>query len=107
MVELYKDGNNMGIKTDAEDERAFTEGFSAAISELIANSMFVNDWEFQLLHWLPQYADIIGRMRGYKTEVKTATVFTAGQFTADEKSKCVTVNTKGIATVIPSDTVIG
>ena len=95
MLELYKDGDNMGIVTDAPDERTFTELFSSALSTLIDNDVHAGDWDFQLGIWLPQYADIVGKLRGYKTDVKTSTVMVAGEFMPNTSCREVVVDGNG------------
>jgi len=67
MVELFKDGNVMAIKTDCINEVDFNEQFSDAVHSMIEDNRFEHDWAFQFATWLPQYAEICCVFRGYKS----------------------------------------
>lgn len=62
-VKLYKDGDTMAIKSEAEDEQQFIREISQLLSEMIDEGVFEVDWAFQLGLWLPQIADICSRYR--------------------------------------------
>ena len=79
MLEFHKDGDHMGIVTDAESEDDFTRAVASALSDMIDKQCYTSDWAFQLELWLPAYADIIGALRGYKTGAEKHTVYSAGR----------------------------
>lgn len=59
-VWLYKDGDRMGLETDArcgneDDAGQFDEDFAQCIAFLIEEGAFQCDWFFQLSAWLPMY----------------------------------------------------
>lgn len=100
MIEFYKDGDTLAIKTDANDEDKFIRDMSELLSGLIAKGEFMyhvedddilsadrdriekaaraNDWEFQLSYLLPLVVDICCKMRGYKSPVMEQRVLVAG-----------------------------
>ncbi len=87
MIELFKDGDNMAIRTDCEDESDFTEKFVKLLSDLIEsdiesggapNGFYSSDWEFQLGFWLPQFVELCCKYRGYKAEVQEKKILVAG-----------------------------
>ena len=78
MIEFYKDGDAMAIRTDAATDSEFLDGCSSVISEMIEKGLYGNDWEFQLGFWLPQIVDIACSLRGYKSEVVTRTMRSTG-----------------------------
>lgn len=65
-VKLYKDGDNMGIETNATKPDEFWLAFSSHFAELIEDQRFQNDWDFQLSYWLPQAHEIANKLKGYK-----------------------------------------
>jgi len=90
MIELFKDGDMMAIKTDAKDEQTFLYEMSGLFDQMIQDQTFngtciVNDeikmecdWEFQFSFWLPQIVDICCKYRGYKSNVNEKRVLIAG-----------------------------
>ena len=79
MIELYKDGNVMGIATDEKTEPQFIEEISQLLGELIEEKEYEHDWEFQFFHWLPQIVDICCKYRGYKApDVDERILYIAG-----------------------------
>lgn len=78
MVELYKDGDDMVIVTDAQTEGGFLNEFAELLAAMIENGTFDSDWEFQLRFWLPSVVDICCKYRGYKTDVLEKRVLCAG-----------------------------
>ncbi len=78
MIELYKDGDHMAIKTDCLDERDFIQELSAFLNQLIYEGEYEGDWEFQLRWWLPQVIDIACAYRGYKAPVEKRTIYITG-----------------------------
>jgi len=77
-IQLFKDGDNMAIRTDCLNEDEFNRQFSGLLDGLISDGWHVGDWEFQFNYWLPQYVDICCSYRGYKSEVDKRTVLLAG-----------------------------
>lgn len=82
MIKLYKDGDSMGISTDCSDEDEFRQQFSKLLGDLINCGQYEGDWEFQLGFWLGNYADIICKLRGYKSDVLEKRVIIAGYHTS-------------------------
>ena len=104
MIELYKDGDHMAIKTDAMDEREFLDDISELFSEMIGDGKFIGvadeggieigeslkefaekhgkqlwcDWAFQFNYWLGNIVDICCKYRGYKNSVHEKKVLIAG-----------------------------
>ena len=78
MIELYKDGDNMAILTDASGEEDFLDQFSKLFGEMIEEETFAHDWEFQLYRWLPEVVDICCKYRGYKNNVSERRVLCSG-----------------------------
>lgn len=62
-VRLHKDGNVMGISTNAKTEYELTTAFAQALASLIQAGTFEDDWEFQFMLWLPQYASLVRALR--------------------------------------------
>jgi len=58
MINLYKDGDHMGMETDCCTNDIFVEQLSSLLSALIDNKNFETDWEFQLNYWLRDYIKI-------------------------------------------------
>lgn len=78
MIEFYKDNDAMAIRTDAGTDSEFLEGCAKAMSEMIEQKAQAGDWEYALGFWLPQIVDIACSLKGYKSEVVTKTVRSAG-----------------------------
>ena len=78
MIELFKDGDNMAIRTDCQSEDQFMNEFSHLLSGLIDEGSYQGDWEFQLSIWLPQCIEICCKYRGYKADVEERRVLVAG-----------------------------
>jgi len=78
MLELFKEGAHMSVKTDANSEGEFMDQFCEALAELIDKGWAKDDWKFQFHYWLPQLVDICCAYRGYKTGVEKKTVYIAG-----------------------------
>lgn len=78
MVELYKEGREMAIRTDAGSEPEFIEQFSELLNDLIASRYYEGIWDQQLRIWLPQFVEICCAFRGYKSDVDSRTVYVAG-----------------------------
>lgn len=67
-VELYKDGDNMGIVTSCQTENDFMAVVCRELDLMIRNNHFFGDWEFQLNYWLPQIIDICLKYRGLEAK---------------------------------------
>jgi len=78
MIELFKDGDNMAIRTDASSEDEFIDGFTELLAHMIEKGMYETDWEFQLRFWLPCFVEICCKLRGYKASVKEQRILTSG-----------------------------
>ena len=50
MIRFLKDGDHMGIETDARGEDEFLVSVIPALSKMIESNMFEGDWDFQLDH---------------------------------------------------------
>jgi hypothetical protein len=81
MLELYKDGDALGIITDIETEETFTREFARLLDRLIMNKAYDGDWEFQLELWFKAAFDVIAKLRGYKANVEVHTLIKSGKFT--------------------------
>lgn len=91
MIELFKDGDTMAIRTDAKDEREFISQASEAFGTLIINGQFEGDWEFQFGYWLPQIVDICCAYRNYKNDVVVRKQFIAGDYYPLQKDSVIAV----------------
>ena len=80
MVELFKNGDTMAIRTDAKDERDFIDQIGEAFSKLIQSNRYEGDWEFQFGFWLPQVVDICCAYRNYKNTVTVRRQLIAGDY---------------------------
>jgi hypothetical protein len=88
-IELFKDGDQFGIVTDATTEREFVQGFSELLGGLISDDVvaafestpggsvldvngghYGTDWWFQLSYWLPQMIEIACALRGHESDAR-------------------------------------
>lgn len=67
MIELHRHEGVFGIVTDASDAEEFSNEFAQALAEIIERNAFGNDTENMLERWLPHYAEIVIKLRGYKS----------------------------------------
>lgn len=86
MLELFRDGDRFGIVTDAADERTFIEQFSSAVSELVHRESDPVKRRAEMNHWIRQSFEVICRLRGYKSTVRTRTLIEAGEFTPGQSA---------------------
>jgi len=97
-TKLYKDGDQMGIWTDAIDEREFLDQVAQLFNDLIEHGWCISvgsttdgavqapsyeeamacDWEFQFNIWIPQIVEICCKYRGYKSDVNETRVLFYG-----------------------------
>ena len=77
-LRFFKDGDQMGLRTNIQDEREFLEALSESVGSMITTKDFENDWAFQLRYWLPQAFEIVAKLRGYKSGVEVDQVLTSG-----------------------------
>ena len=85
-TKLFKDGDRMGIWTDAKDDRDFIAEMSKLWANLIEKGWNIADtknnmscdWEFQFDIWLPQVVEIVNKYRGYKSNVIESKVLYVG-----------------------------
>ena len=70
MVKFHKDGDRMGITTDCTNRVDFIDQVAAKLGYIIEHEKFANDWEFQLLNWLPQIVEIAESFSNHNTTVK-------------------------------------
>ena len=77
-VKLWKNGDSMGIETNALDEDTFVEYLSYAFEHVIVKNQFDHDWAFQFNYWIRQSTDIICKLRGYKTTCNERRILSAG-----------------------------
>lgn len=78
MIEFFKDGNCMALRTDCKDEDEFVSQFCTALDRMISDGSYMNDWDFQLSHWLPQFVELVCAYRGYKTDASKEIVLAVG-----------------------------
>ena len=69
MIELFKDGDHMGIRTDCCDAGKFSDELARAFDGLVETKRFDGDWLFQFERWLPLAFEIWAKLRGYKADV--------------------------------------
>ena len=81
MVQVFKDGKRIAIKTDAETEEEFIRKMADVFTGMIEKKMFEGDWQFNFERILPQIVDICCKMRGYKTDVEVRRVILSGLLT--------------------------
>jgi len=89
MIELYKDGDKMAIKTEAPDEREFMNEMCELLARLIEKNAYPKDWYFQLLNWLDQVVDICCKYRGYKNQVEERRILIAGSILAGKPTHVI------------------
>jgi hypothetical protein len=81
---LHREGDNFAIVTDAENEPAFREQFSGAISKMIEDGTYdAEEWEFSLARWLAPATEISCKYRGYKSDVVEKRTIIAGSIDPD------------------------
>jgi hypothetical protein len=95
MTKLYKNGDQMGISTDAVDESQFMGQITTLLAEMVEAKTYEGDWEFQLGYWLPNIVDICCKMRGYKVDVLEKRWICAGSYSPDQDAEGVaSINNK-------------
>lgn len=80
MLELFRDGNRFGLVTDCPDEGSFTDEFTAALVAVVETSDETSDRVLKVNSYLRHYAEVVCKLRGYKTTVRTRQVIEAGEF---------------------------
>jgi len=89
-TKLYKNGDSMGIWTDAKDEREFLDEVCQLLGDMIGEGLFIGDetlacdWEFQFSYWIPQIVEICCKYKGYKSEVLESRVLFYGNVTPSD-----------------------
>jgi len=78
MVELYKDGDTMGIATNCNTEEDFLNEMAEIIGSMIEEQKFAGDWDFQFGYWLPQIVDMCCKYRGFDSKAKESKRLIAG-----------------------------
>ena len=86
-VKLFKDGDHMGVETNADSEEVFRSLFAQRISDLIDSGRFRGDWEFQLGYWLESFSDICCKLRGHRSGAEARSVLRAGWVNAPDDSE--------------------
>ena len=81
MVELYKDGNCGGIKTNEVSETAFLSRFSELVQDMMDRGKYRGDWGFQLCMWMSYLVDICIILR--KTEYPNTDTIELGDTNVD------------------------
>jgi hypothetical protein len=94
-TKLYKDGRNMSIVTNCDNEVDFIDEVSKILADKIAVGEFIeseafiketgvhpNDWEFQFQAWLRCFIEICMKYRNYKANVFEHRVLAAGSLSA-------------------------
>jgi hypothetical protein len=77
MIEFFKNGDALAIRTDAQTENEFFDGLADAIQQM-SNGEMKNDLEYHLRFWLPQAFEILCKLRGYKADVQEKRILMAG-----------------------------
>ena len=93
-TKLYKDGDRMGIFTDAENADDFVAEFSDLFGHMIEEGRYANDWPFQLRFWLQYLVEICCKYRGYKASVEERRTLASGNSFIDSPLVAM-INQKG------------
>lgn len=93
MLELYRDGEKVGLMTDAESEEEFRRAFSDLFAGLIAQGRVIEGTDCNAI--LRQFSEVVCKLRGYKSNVRTRTLIEAGDFTPGEVMLEAKVDTRG------------
>lgn len=81
MTHFCKDGDRMGIVTEAAGPDEFIDEFVRVLADAIEHECYDGDWLFQLERWIPQAMEIFLKLKGYKTEIVVERrVLAAGYF---------------------------
>lgn len=64
MVRFYKDGDRMAIQTTAIEEDVFIGQVAVGLDHIIGAQLYQDDWEFQLVRWLPAYHELLCALQG-------------------------------------------
>lgn len=95
MLEIYKDGEKIGLMTDAGTEEEFRRAFAGVLAGLLTQGKLGEDADFHLGGLLTQYAEVVCKLRGYKANVRTRTLIEAGEFTPGEVMLEAKVDARG------------
>ena len=68
MIKLFKNGENIGMSTDAQDEIEFLHQFSELMSVLIEEGKYKKYWKFQLNDWIQPMIEMCYKYRGCKSD---------------------------------------
>lgn len=77
-TKLYKDGDRMGIQTDAASDLDFIDEFSTLFADMIDEGKYDGDWQFQLRFWLQYLVELCCKYRGYKADVEERRTLASG-----------------------------
>lgn len=87
MVKIYRNGENLGLMTDSDSEETFVRDFTAVFSAAMKK-----DPKLALQPVLVCFADVVAKLRGYKSNVRTRTLIEAGIFVPDDEDLIAAVD---------------
>lgn len=96
VVQFFKDGNVMSVRTTATTPVEFLTGCAEELGTIIDSGRFRGDWQYQLDEWLPQIVELACKLKGYKAEVTEYRVLIAGTRAIHDEDR-VTPSEEGLA----------
>lgn len=90
MLKIYRQGQNLGLMTDLQEERQFREQFATLMQEAMTKKELKAKDDLSLL--LECFSNVVAKLRGYKSEVRVRTIIEAGVFVPDEDDLLVGIS---------------
>lgn len=91
MVKIYRNGENLGVMTDSDTEESFVHDFAT-----VFNQAMKKDPKIALQPILVCFADVVAKLRGYKSNVRTRTLIEAGIFVPDDEDLLAAVEGRDV-----------
>lgn len=88
-TELFLKGEQYAVRTEAKDEDSFSDEFAQIVHDMVEAGTYKGELYLHLTKWLPEYAEICMKYRGYKTNVVESRVLISGFIAPTEESKVV------------------
>jgi len=95
MLDLFKNDDRYGLVTDCADERTFLEQFAAALAAVTVKETDEVERATQVENWLEQCVEVVCKLRGYKSTVRTRSLIEAGEFTPGQSALEAKVDEQG------------
>ncbi len=86
-VKLFREGDRFAIETNADTEDDFHHAFCEELNAVIRAPAAETDTAFQLLGWVGYYAEIVCKLRGYKSEATVRRIIQAGQLSLKDEDR--------------------